>query len=72
MTQAQWKYILERVINNAFDAAREAREHPGDAFYEGRRLACYEMLDTVKNELVARGQPLSEFGLDTDLENTVL
>lgn len=66
------KYILARVIDNANDAVAEAKESPEDDFYKGKRLAYYEVLDTIKNELKAKEQELKEFGLDVDLEKTFL
>ena len=48
------KYILSRIIDNANDAIMESREHPDDDFYKGKKLAYYEVLDTIKNELVIR------------------
>ncbi len=66
------KYILSRVIDNANDAVAEAKENPEDDFYKGKKLAYYEVLDTIKNELKARDQDLKEFGLDINLEKTIL
>ena len=66
------KYILSRVIDNANDAVDESKENPNDDFYKGKKLAYYEVLDTIKNELRARSMDLKEFGLDIDLERTIL
>lgn len=66
------KYILSRVIDNANDASMESREHPDDDFYKGKKLAYYEVLDTIKNELIAKDQNLKEFGLDINLEEAIL
>lgn len=66
------KYILSRVIDNANDAIMESREHPDDDFYKGKKLAYYEVLDTIKNELIAKDQNLKEFGLDINLEEAIL
>lgn len=65
------KYIIARVLDNANDAFNEARENKGELFYQGKKLAYYEVLDTIKNELYAHGQELKEFGLDIDLENRI-
>lgn len=72
MTESELKYIIERVIDNAQDALTEARENPKDDFYAGKRLAYYEVLDTIKNELIVRVDDLKEFGLDVDLDKTYL
>ncbi len=66
------KYIISRVIENANDAAKENKEHKGSEFYEGKTLAYYEVLDTIKNELEAHSQDLKEFGLDINLEKEYL
>lgn len=72
MSEAEIKYIIGRVLSNANDAFEEAAEHKNDDFYDGKKLAYYEILDTIKNELIARDQDLKEFGLDIDLENQIL
>ena len=69
MTESAIKFIISRVIDNARDAAEEAKENGNDDFYNGRKLAYYEILDTIKNELIVRDADLKEFGLDMDLEN---
>lgn len=68
LTEAEIKYIILRVIQNAFDAAEEAKQNESDDFYKGRKLAYYEILDTIKSELEVRDVNLKEFGLDIDLD----
>ena len=68
----EFKYIVSRVLDNANDAISEAKENPEDDFYKGRKMAYYEILDTIKNELKVRDSDLKEFGLDIDLENIIL
>nr|DAM69591.1 MAG TPA: hypothetical protein [Caudoviricetes sp.] len=68
----EFKYIVSRVLDNANDAISEAKENPEDDFYKGRKMAYYEILDTIKNELKVRDADLKEFGLDIDLENIIL
>jgi hypothetical protein len=72
MTEAAIKFIISRVIQNAFDAAEEAKENKNSDFYNGRKLAYYEILDTIQSELDVRDADLKEFGLDIDLEKTFL
>lgn len=67
-----FEYIVSRVLDNANDAISEAKENPEDDFYKGRKMAYYEVLDTIKNELKARDADLKEFGIDIDLENMIL
>lgn len=71
LTSEAIKYIIARVLDNANDAMEECKDNGTDAFYSGKRLAYYEVLDTIKNELIVRGQDLKEFGLDIDLENQI-
>ena len=72
MGEAEIKYIISRVMDNANDAIQESEKNPDDVFFEGKRLAYYEVLDTIKNELKARGQDLKEFGLSENLEKKLL
>ena len=69
MTDAAIKFIITRIIENAKDAIEESKLNENDDFYKGRKLAYYEILDTIKNELEVRDQDLKEFGLDIDLES---
>ena len=68
MNEETIKYIIARVIDNANDALEEERKNKDDAFYKGKKLAYYEILDTIKNDLDINDQDLKEFGLDVDLE----
>lgn len=72
MSEEEIKYIVARVLDNANDAFMEAAENKDDDFYKGKKLAYYEILDTIKNELKARDQNLKEFGLDISLEKKLL
>ena len=66
------KFIISRVMDNANDALGEANENKDDDFYKGKRLAYYEILDTIKNELDVREEDLKDFGLDIDLESIIV
>lgn len=68
MNEETIKYIIARVIDNANDALEEERKNKDDAFYKGKKLAYYEILDTIKNDLDINDQDLKDFGLDVDLE----
>ena len=70
MTEAEVKFIISRVIQNAKDAIEESNQNTTVEFNAGKILAYYEILDTIKNELIVREQDLQEFGLDFDLEKT--
>ncbi len=68
LTAERLKYIIARVIDNANDTVKESKENPKDAFIDGKKLAYYEVLDTIKNELDVSEQDMKEFGLDFPLE----
>lgn len=72
MSDETIKFILSRVIDNANDTVEELNENKDDDFYKGKKLAYYEVLDTIKNELEVRGLNLDEFGLNIDLEKEFL
>ena len=72
MSESEIKYIVARVLDNANEAFEEAESDKDDDFYKGKKLAYYEILDIIKNELKARGQNLKEFGLDINLEKKFL
>lgn len=66
------KFIISRVLENANEALEEHKINKGSEFYDGKTLAYYEVLDTIKNELETHDQDLKEYGLDLDLEKTML
>ena len=68
MTEETIKHIIARVIDNANDALEEERKNKNDAFYKGKKLAYYEILDTIKNDLDIDDQDLKAFGLDVNLK----
>lgn len=72
MADSEIKFIISRVLDNAKDAIKETEENTNAEFNSGKLFAYYEILDTIKNELIVRGQDLKEFGLDIDLEKTFL
>lgn len=72
MNEAEFQYIVARILDNANDALEEAAANKDDDFYKGKKFAYYEVLDTIKNELKARGQNLQAFGLHVNLEKKFL
>ena len=72
MNKSVLQHIIARIIDNANDALQDLAENKNDAFYLGKQLAYYEVLDTIKNDLTIYDQDLKEFGLDINLENTFL
>ena len=71
LSKAGIAYIVGRVLDNALDAAKEKELSPDDDFLSGKMLAYYEVLDTIKNELIARNEDLKEYHLDMMLERLV-
>ena len=45
-------YIVSLLVRNANDSIEECRESKHDSFEEGRKQAYYEVLDTIKNQLI--------------------
>lgn len=64
MTKATIEYIVERVVENA----KTSKEDKKSEFVQGKMLAYYEILDIIKNELIAHDQSPEAFGIDFDLE----
>lgn len=69
MTSDDWEvetlqYIVARIVENAHDVESET-----DDFSKGKRMAYYEVLDTIKTELAIMGTDLEAFGIDFDLES---
>lgn len=67
LTEDGLRYIIERVLSNAKDAKEEYQKNKDD-FSDGKRLAYYEILDTIKNELEIRDADLKKMLLDIDLD----
>ena len=60
------RFIIARVLDNAKEAFQDAKERPDDEFIQGRRLAYYEILDTIRNELMVRDADLDDMLLELD------
>ena len=72
MNDAVFKFIISRIAEKAKSAIEEANNNSNQDYWEGRKFAYYEVLDTVKSELDIRDEDLSEFGIDFDLESSLL
>ena len=72
MTDYGFQFIVERIIKNAYESLKDAEENPGVEYYEGHKIAHYEILDIIKAELEVREEDLKEYGLDIDLEQVFL
>lgn len=62
------KAVMQSILEQALCAVSEARQNPRDAFKDGRALAYYEVLDTVKNQLEIYDSDANDFGLGMNLE----
>ena len=67
-----FNHIINRLLSNANDALKDAQANDKDEFYGGKKLAYYEVLDTIKNDLIIAEYDLQECGLDIDLDNDYL
>ena len=67
-----FNHIINRLLSNANDALKDAHANDKDEFYVGKKLAYYEVLDTIKNDLIIAEYDLQECGLDIDLDNDYL
>lgn len=72
-----FNHIINRLLSNANDTLKDAQANDKqandkDEFYVGKKLAYYEVLDTIKNDLIIAEYDLQECGLDIDLDNDYL
>ena len=71
MNEDSLKYLIAKLIEDADDVKAEfenIQNKDEKLFLEGKRLAYYEMLLTIQNELDIEDQDLAEFGLNNNLE----
>ena len=66
LTTSKLEFIVSRVLDNAKDTFLS---NDNSEFVQGKKLAYYEILDTIKNELEVRDVDTKDFGLDIDLES---
>ncbi|MBQ7123889.1 MAG: transposase [Oscillospiraceae bacterium] len=72
MNDLAFQYIVERIIKNAEESIKDARNNPKDEYFIGHKVAHYEILDIIKTELEVRDENLEEYGLNIDLEKNFL
>lgn len=58
------RYVIECILENAEDVS----ELPRSEFNDAKRLAYYEVLNTIKGQLEINDIDLKEYGLDFELE----
>lgn len=69
MTEELFIRIMDHLLQKA-DYALEEKRLEKDEFSEGVLTGYYEVLDSIKSELLVEGLDVSQYGLDIDLENT--
>jgi hypothetical protein len=63
------KGLLVDLIYKFVENAEDARDKPHDAFNQGRHLAYYEVLSSIKNVLTIHyPDNISDYGLDFDID----
>ncbi|MBO4893315.1 MAG: transposase [Clostridia bacterium] len=70
LTKAGIAYIVSRILDNAKDAVEESKTNNSD-FINGKKMAYYEVLNTIKNELIVRDADLKAYSLDFALETLI-
>ena len=68
MTDELFNYIIGRLISNADDTLEEEKENGLNDFIMGKKLAYYEVLDTIRNDLEIAEYDLEQCGLDFDID----
>ena len=68
LSNEQFEDIVSMVVQNAKEAFDEAKENRNDDFLNGRKQAYYEVLDTIKSQLLVDDANLAAYGLDKSVE----
>lgn len=68
LADAALKAAVRSILEQALCAVSGARQNPREAFKDGRALAYYEVLDTVKNQLEIYDSDANDFGLGMNLD----
>ncbi len=67
------KATIERLIENADEALQEAKAHKNDSpYYSARKDVYYEVLDTIKDDIIMGDLDPDDYGLGMDLEKRYL
>ena len=69
------KAAITRLIENADEALAEAKAHIGMAdfqYYGARKDVYYEVLDTIKDDIIMGELEPADYGLNIDLEKRYL
>ena len=63
----EMRYVIYRVMKHGYESIDEAKADPCE-FNEGRKLAYWEVLDTIYNQLDIYEQDPKDFGYPDDWE----
>ncbi len=66
------KATIQRLIENADEALNESKTYSGDEYYEARKAVYYEVLDTIKDDIIMGDLDPAGYGLGMDLEKRYL
>lgn len=66
------KEIIMRLKSEADEARMQYKMDTSNEFNDGRSLAFYEMLNSIKNILEVSEENLEDYGLNIDLEKRYL
>lgn len=66
------KTTIGKLIENADEALDEAKAHSNDEYYEAKKAAYYEVLDTIKNDIIIGDLDPADYGLGMNLEKRYL
>ena len=66
VTSLQWRYIVEKLLNNAVDMKNDASADDGThkRFYDGMRSAYRDMIETMKEQSVIDDEEINNYGLN--------
>ena len=67
LSPAEMRYVIYRVIKNGYDSIDDAKDDPCE-FNRGRKMAYYEVLDTIYNQPDIYEQDTKNFGYPDDWE----
>ena len=71
MSAAEMKYVIYRVIKNGYNSIDDAKKDPCE-FNRGRKMAYYEVLDTIYNQLDVYEQDTKNFGYPDNWDKAFL
>lgn len=64
-----FNHIINRLLSNANDTLKDAQANDKDEFYVGKKLAYYEVLDTIKNDLISLSNHI--LPIQVEIESTL-